>query len=70
METIKCELCGKTLTAANNHYYDDGGYYVCDDCWESMFVDCERCDAHILIDDAYRGNDGYLCECCHDDLFG
>ena len=70
METIKCELCGKTLTAADNHYYDDGGYYVCDDCWESKFVDCERCDAHILIDDAYSGYDGYLCECCHDDLFG
>ena len=70
METIKCELCGKTLTAADNHYYDDGGYYVCDDCWESEFVDCERCDAHIHIDDAHRGYDGYLCECCHDDLFG
>ena len=70
METITCELCGKTLTAADNHYYDEGGYYVCDDCWESEFVECERCGAYILIDDAYRGADGYLCAYCHDDLFG
>ena len=70
MEAITCELCGKTLTAADNHYYDDGGYYVCDDCWKSKFVECERCGDHILIDDAYRYADGYLCEYCHDDLFG
>ena len=70
METIKCELCGKTLTAADNHYYDEGGYYVCDDCWESEFVDCERCGARIPLDDAYEGFGGHLCEHCHDDLFG
>ncbi len=70
METIKCELCGKTLTAANNHYYDEGGYYVCDECWESKYVVCERCGAPVLISDAHRGNDGYLCESCYDDLFG
>ena len=70
METIKCEICGKTLTAADNHYYDEGGYYVCDDCWESEFVECERCGDRILRDDAHSGLDGYLCEYCHDDLFG
>lgn len=70
METVTCELCGKTLPKSEAHYDEDGGFYVCDDCWTDEYVDCERCGAHIPIDDAYKGFGGHLCECCHDDLFG
>ena len=70
METVTCEYCGKTLPKTEAHYYEDGGYYVCPDCFETEFVTCERCGDSIPRDDAYKGFDGYLCECCHDDLFG
>jgi len=37
---------------------------------EDDFVTCERCGDRIPRDEAYRGYDGYLCDCCHGDLFG
>jgi ribosomal protein S26 len=69
MEKVYCEYCGKTLPKSKAHYYEDGGYWVCDNCWENEFVTCERCGERIPYDDAYNGIYGYLCECCHDDLF-
>ena len=69
MATLKCEICGKTLSAADNHYYDEGGYYVCDECWESEFVDCECCGTHIRKDEAYQvGEESgvFVCEECYE----
>jgi len=34
------------------------------------FVTCERCGELIPREDAHRGLDGYLCDCCYDDLYG
>ena len=70
METVTCEFCGKELPKSEAMYYEAADVYVCPDCWEDEFVECERCGERISRDDAYRGFDGYLCECCHDDLFG
>ena len=68
METVTCEYCGKTLPREKAFLYGD--VFVCPDCRSEFFVRCERCDDLIHIDDAYRGLYGYLCEYCHDDLFG
>lgn len=70
MNTIKCEICGKEIPSGEAIYYEAGDYFVCDKCWEDEFVECERCGDIILRDEAHKGFDGYLCECCHDDLFG
>ena len=70
MNTIKCEICGKEVPENEAHYYEDGGYHVCEDCWKDEFVECERCGERIPRDEAYQGFDGHLCEYCHDDLFG
>ena len=70
MNTIKCEICGKEIPSGEAIYYEAGDYFVCKECWEDEFVECERCGDIILRDDAFQGFDGYLCECCHDDLFG
>ena len=34
------------------------------------YVTCERCGERVLYDEAYHGYSGWLCDCCHDDLFG
>lgn len=68
METVKCEYCGKTMPKDKANEYC--GVYVCDDCLSEFFVRCERCDDLVHIDDAYSTHYGYLCDCCHDDLFG
>ena len=40
------------------------------ECYKNKCVKCSRCGDIIFYYDAYQGFDGYLCECCHDDLFG
>ena len=65
----RCEICGKEMSMKKMHYYEEGGYFVCPECYEEEFVTCERCGASITADDAYKGNDGYLCEYCHSDLY-
>ena len=70
METVKCEYCGKTLPKEEAVYCEDSDIYACTECADEHFTECERCGAVIDRDDAYQGFDGYLCECCHDDLFG
>ena len=70
METVNCEYCGRTLPRSEATYCESADVYVCPECAEKELVTCERCDDLIHIDEAYRGYDGYLCECCHDDLFG
>ena len=70
METVTCEYCGKTLPKDKAVYCEDSGIYACPDCAEEHLVTCERCGALIDRDGAYSGYDGYLCEYCHDDLFG
>ena len=70
METVQCEYCGKTLPKWQAEYSEDADIYACPDCADEHLVTCERCGALIDRDNAYRGFDGYLCECCHDDLFG
>ena len=70
METVECEYCGKTLPKDEATHYEAADIYACHDCADEHLVECERCGAKIDRDDAYRGFDGYLCECCHDDLFG
>lgn len=37
---------------------------------EEHLTKCERCGEIVSYDDAHRGYDGHLCECCYDDLFG
>ena len=70
MNTKKCEICGKEIPSGEAIYYEAGDYFVCKECWKDEFVECERCGDIISRDEAHRGFDGYLCECCHDDLFG
>ena len=70
METITCEICGAEIDRDNAHYYEDGGYYVCPKCHDEHFVTCERCGAKIPLDDSRTGTNGYLCEYCHDELYG
>ena len=70
METVKCEYCGKELPKDQATFCEDSGIYACPDCAEENLVTCERCGMLIDRDDAYRGFGGYLCEYCHDDLFG
>ena len=70
METVKCEYCGKTLPKEEAVYCEDSDIYACPDCADEHLTECERCGALIDRDDAYEGFDGYLCEYCHDDLFG
>lgn len=70
METVICEYCGKELPKDEAVYIESADIYLCPDCAEDETVTCERCGERILRDDAYKGFDGYLCEYCHDDLFG
>ena len=70
METVICEYCGKELPKDEAVYIESADIYLCPDCAEDETVLCERCGERILRDDAYKGFDGHLCECCHDDLFG
>ena len=70
METIKCEICGKEIPSGEAIYYEAGDYFVCKECWEDEFVECERCGDIIFYDDAHHTHYGDLCDCCHDDLFG
>lgn len=70
METVICEYCGKSLPKSEAVYIESAEIYLCPECAEDETVVCERCGERILRDDAYRGLDGYLCEYCHDELFG
>ena len=70
MDTVKCEFCGETLPKDEAVYCEDSENYACPECADEYLVTCERCGALIDRDNAYRGYDGYLCEYCHDDLFG
>ena len=70
METVICEYCSRLLLKSDAEYIESAGIYLCPECAEDWTVVCERCGERILRDDAYRGFDGHLCECCHDDLFG
>ena len=69
MNTIKCEICGKEVPKDEAVYIEAGDYLVCKECWEDKFVECERCGDIIPREEAHKGFYGYLCECCHDDLF-
>ena len=70
MDTVVCVYCGKTLPKNEATFCEDAGYYACQDCADKYLVTCERCGTLIDCDNAHRGLDGYLCECCYDDLFG
>ena len=71
METIKCEICGKEIPKEGAYQVgEDSGVFVCEECYKNKCVKCSRCGEIIFYYDAYQGFDGYLCECCHDDLFG
>ena len=70
MERVFCEYCGRSVSKADATYYESAGIYACPDCAEECLTTCERCGDIVSYDDAYRGFDGYLCDCCHGDLFG
>ena len=70
METIECEYCGRTLPKSEAIFCESAGVYVCPECAEKELVTCERCGDVIDRDSAYQGFHGYLCDICHDDLFG
>ena len=55
MDTVVCVYCGKTLPKNEATFCEDAGYYACQDC---------------ACDNAHRGYNSYLCDCCYDDLFG
>ena len=70
METVTCEYCGKTLPkseAIEGEYFN---IYACPDCAKEHLVYCERCGEVMDRENANNGFGGYLCEYCHDDLFG
>jgi ribosomal protein S26 len=70
METVICEYCGKEVPKDEATFCEGAGFYACPDCADEYLVTCERCGDVIVRGEAYSGFDGYLCECCHDDLFG
>ena len=71
MEHVECEYCGKTLPEKEATFSEITGIYACPQCAEKHLVKCERCGDVIDRDCAYLYvSGGYLCECCHDDLFG
>ena len=70
MSTIKCEICGKEIPSGEAIYYEAGDYFVCKECWEDEFVECDRCGDIIFYDEASETRYGTLCPCCYDDLFG
>lgn len=70
METVKCEYCGKNLPKEDAVFFENEGIYVCKDCVDEHFVECDRCGELIDADMASQTSYGYLCDCCHDDLFG
>lgn len=70
METVICNFCGKELPKSEATYCESAGIYACPECADEELVTCERCGDVIYRDNAYEGFSGYLCEICHDDLFG
>ena len=70
METVICEYCGKELPKDEAVYVESADIYFCPDCADDELVTCERCGEKITRDDAYHTAYGWLCEYCHDDLFG
>jgi len=70
METVICECCGKELPKEEAYYIEGGGYYVCPECRENEFTECDRCGDLISYDEASETRYGTLCPCCYDDLFG
>jgi len=70
METVKCDYCGKTLPKDEATYCEYNDTYACPDCADENLVTCERCGETIDRESAYNGFGGYLCDICHDDLFG
>lgn len=70
METVKCDYCGKTLPKDEATYCEYNDTYACHDCADENLVTCERCGETIDRESAYNGFGGYLCDICHDDLFG
>jgi ribosome-binding protein aMBF1 (putative translation factor) len=70
MNTIKCEICGKEIPSGEAIYYEAGDYFVCKECWEDEFVECDRCGAVVSRDDSYNTPWGTLCDCCHGDMCG
>ena len=69
-EFVKCEFCGKELPKSEATFCESAGIYACPECADEELVTCERCGDVIYRDCAYHGYHGYLCEICHDDLFG
>lgn len=57
-----------TLSAEEREVVDEFGMENLEDDVE--FITCDRCGERIPYDEAHRGFSGYLCDCCHDDLFG
>ena len=54
MNTIKCDICGKIIPSEEAIYYEAGDYFVCKECWEDEFVECERCGDIISRDEAHK----------------
>ena len=67
---VKCAICGRLMIDEGSDVYEFDGEYYCLQCVHNDFVECERCGQLIPRDDAYRGLNGFLCDCCYDELYG
>ena len=73
-EDIICSECGEVIIRAGEEldaslYEVIDGEYVCRDCVEREFVQCQDCGEYVRRDDAYAYNGNYLCEDCCDENY-
>lgn len=71
-EEYYCEICREYYYDGDReeHYYDYGGYSVCDYCWEDYFRRCVDCDEYFYSEDmTYIEDVGYVCEDCRNDNY-
>ena len=70
-EDIICSECGEVIIKAGEEldsslYEVIDGEYVCMDCVEREFVQCQDCGEYVRRDDAYAYEGDYLCQNCYE----
>ena len=65
-----CDRCGSWVLDDDTMYYvDSERRYICEECFNEDYVQCECCNEIIRRDDAYSHDGNYYCESCYEDTF-
>ena len=68
--TIKCSYCGEIVKLIDCEWVADEDTYVCQDCVEERYTNCEHCGKLINNDDiVYSEEHGCLCQDCVDNCY-